>query len=105
MKTDYRVIDKIHLNLEFRDKPSKDLGDIFHAAVRACCREYPINPDRRPEETVEYCNECDGMVWTRPQGYMAPKILKVLAKQLGIRIRIISFVENCKGKTFRAVPS
>lgn len=104
MRTDYKVIEKIHLRLDYKDKPSREMADVFHAAVRLCCRAYPIDPMRRPDATVATCQLCHGIVWERPQGYFSPKVLKTLAKQLGIRVKVVSFLENCHGKSALEVP-
>lgn len=106
MKTTYRPdLVQVHLKLEYKDKASEEMSDVFHAAMRRIDRNYPLNPLRGPDEGVKTCLKCHGVVWDRPQPYMEPKILKVLAKQLGIKVKVVSFLEVCSGGYHHAIPT
>ena len=98
MRTTYQYKEKLHLVLKYKDETSEKLSDIFHAAMRMICASYPIDPLRGPEDKIKMCKRCQGMVWEKPQGFMSPKLIKVLGKQLGIKVTVVSFLEKCSGE-------
>lgn len=105
MRTHYNPgLNKIHFVLSYKDKPSEQLSDIFHAAMRMCCMHYPIDPMRPADTKLKMCKRCKGVVWDHPQGYMNPKVMKTLAKQLGIKVTVVSFLEKCGGEEEERVP-
>ena len=105
MRTVYKPIQKLHIKLKYKDAASEQLADIFHAAMRSICMAYPLDPLRRTDETIKMCKRCGGAFWEKPQGFISPKLLKTLAKQLGIKVIVESFLEKCTGELEDKVPN
>lgn len=91
-------VSHVHLVMRFKGK-SNDKEDVFHAAMKKFDKDYPIDPMRRPDEKVNVCKSCGGIEWLRPSAILNPSIMKRLAQQIGLRLKIHKFDYKCSGKT------
>lgn len=70
--------------------------EMFHMALAASDGDYPIKPDRKTKDLVRFCTKCNGLLWNRPN--FEPAQLKLFAKQLGLGIKIHSYIDESKCK-------
>lgn len=77
---------------------SNDKEDVFHAIMKKFDGDYPIDPMRRKDATIKVCTECGGFEWLRPSAILNPSIMKRLATQIGLRLKVHKFDYKCSGK-------
>lgn len=87
-----------HVVMRFKGH-NADMEDVFHAIMKKFDKDYPIDPMRRPDEKVAVCTVCKGLEWKSPSCIITPTIMKQLATQCGLKLKIHRYDVKCMGKT------
>lgn len=86
----------VHFKLEMRG--SRDEIDLFHAILKLCDSDYPLDPFRKMTANPEKCANCGGFIWKN--AIVTPVDIKKAAKQAGINIKVRTYLpeSTCKKK-------
>ncbi len=88
--------DKVHLRLRFRKATPEQIA-LFHAVVHSLDHDYPYNPLSTIPVKVMMCEKCEGVEWPRPIASLTVKVLKRIAAQLGVQMKVQRFLPYCNG--------
>lgn len=88
-------VQSLHLKLRFKRASAAQI-DLFHALLHKMDKDYPFDP-LNGQRSVYKCEQCNGVMWPRPISMLSARVLKRLAAQLGLQMKVQQFNTACKG--------
>ena len=87
----------VHYRPRFK-RSSSEKEDVFHYFMKLFDKDYPIDPMRKANDKIPTCKKCGGLLWKRPSVTLSPSIMKRLALQIGMRLKMDQFSSSCDGE-------
>jgi len=86
----------VHFKLELRG--SRDEIDLFHAMLKLCDNDYPLDPFRKNTTVPAKCDNCGGYIWAN--AIVTASDIKKAGKQAGINVKVRTYLpaSTCQRK-------